>query len=73
VCFTQKINRKKACYAQQSKRKAIRGVCKYGIESIGEAQTVEGICESLNSDVIEDESLLNAIQYFKWSGLLSEK
>jgi small subunit ribosomal protein S3Ae len=53
VCFTKKINQKKACYAPQSKRRQIRDICIEEIKAGAEAQTVEELCKGLITGDIE--------------------
>jgi small subunit ribosomal protein S3Ae len=55
VCFTKKINNKKACYAPQSKRRQIRDVCIDEMKAGAEGQPVAELCKGLITGEIENK------------------
>jgi small subunit ribosomal protein S3Ae len=54
-CLTKKINQKRACYAQQSKRRQIRDTCIEILRTAGESLGVKELCDALVTDTIEKQ------------------
>lgn len=55
MAFTKKINQKKACYAQQSKRRAIREVMIASMKEEIEKHTINDLCKNVIQEVIEKD------------------
>jgi small subunit ribosomal protein S3Ae len=54
IAFTKKlVTAKKACYAQQSKKKAVRDKCIEVMKSMIEGETIKKLCENLIAETIE--------------------
>jgi small subunit ribosomal protein S3Ae len=53
ICFTKKLSAKKACYAQQSKRKLIREASIAVIKDVVEKSPIPELCKALVTETME--------------------
>jgi small subunit ribosomal protein S3Ae len=73
IYFTKKINSKKACYAQQSKRRLIRDKCIEVMKTVAEPQTVDKLCAALITDEIETKIVEGCTGIFQVENVVMSK
>jgi small subunit ribosomal protein S3Ae len=73
VAFTKKINQKKACYAQQSKRKQIREVCKEAMKAAGESEPIDKLCVTIVNEDIEKQITAKCEPIFQVESVIVSK
>lgn len=59
ICFTKRINNKKACYAQQSKRRAIRDIMIKAMTEKAQQCNVSELCKTIVEESIEGQITTN--------------